>query len=109
MIRTEFASQELDENAVPTLKKLDEILAFLRDKYQKTKKQIEADMTVQDSSVGAVAGKDDDNDEEISSAPRVVMSKPATVVKARDKSPVLKNVTSTYSSKIGHIATTFGA
>ena len=109
MIREEFANKELDDNAVPTLKKVDEILAFLRDKYRKSEKQIQADMTVQDSSVGAVAGKDDDDDEEISSGPRVIMSKPATATRARDKSSILKNVTATYSSKIGHIATTFGA
>jgi len=108
MIREEFASQKLDDNAVPILKKVEEILAFLRDKYRKSEKQIEADMTVQDSSVGAVAGKDDD-DEEVSSGPRVIMSKPATAVRARDKSSILKNVTGTYAGKIGHIATTFGS
>ena len=64
--------------------------------------QIEADMTVQDSAVGAVAGKEGD-DEEVSFGPRVVMSKPATPVRARDKSSVLKHVTGTYSTRIGHI------
>jgi hypothetical protein len=66
-------------------------------------------MTVQDSAASAVAGKDDDDDEEVSSGPRIIMSKPATTVRARDKSSILKNVTGTYSGKIGHIMTTFGA
>ena len=66
-------------------------------------------MTVQDSAVEDVAGKDDDDDEEVSSGPRVIMSKLATLVRTRDKSSVLKNVTGTYSGKIGHITTIFGA
>jgi uncharacterized protein (DUF2344 family) len=94
MIREDVANQNLDDNAVPTLKKLDKILAFLRDKYRKSEKQIEVDMTVQDSSVCVVAGKDDD-DEKVTSGPRVIMSKPDTATLARDKSAILKNVTAT--------------
>ena len=75
---------------------------------RKSEKQIEADIAVQDWSVGAVAGKDDD-DEEVSSGPLVIMSKPATATRARDNSSILKIVSATYSRKIGHIATTFGA
>jgi len=66
-------------------------------------------MTVQDSAVGAVAGKDDDDDKEVSFGPRIIMSKPATTVRARDKSSVLKNVTGSHSRRIGHITTSFGA
>jgi hypothetical protein len=112
-IREEFANQKLDDNAVPTLKKVDEVLAFLRGKHAKSKQQIEANMTVQDSAEGVVAGKDDDNDEEVSSVPRVIpriiMSKLATNVRAREKNSILKNITGNYSGKIGHITTTFGA
>ena len=109
IIRKEFTNQKLDDNAVPMLKKVEEVLAFLRGKHPKSKQQIEADMTVKDSAVGAVAGKDDDDDEEVSSGPGIIMSKPATNVRARDKSSILKNVTDTYSGKIGHITTTFGS
>ena len=109
IIREKFANQKLDDNAVPTQKQVDEVLAFLRGKHKKSKQQIEANMTVQDSAVGAVAVKDDDDDEEFSSGPRIIMSKPAAATRARDKSSILKNVTGTYSGKIGHITTTFGA
>jgi hypothetical protein len=78
IIREEFANQKLDDNAVPILKKGDEVLAFLRGKHQKSKQQIEADMTVQDSAVGVVKGKDDEDDEEVGSGPRIIMLKPAT-------------------------------
>ena len=55
-----------------------------------------------DSAEGAVAGKDDD-EEEISSG---TLSRAATVVRARDKSSALKSVKADYSKRLGQIVST---
>jgi hypothetical protein len=49
--------QKPDDNAIPFLRKIDDIKDFLRETYSKTPAQLQADATVQDSSVGAVAGR----------------------------------------------------
>jgi hypothetical protein len=61
-----------------------------------------------DSAVGAVAGRDDNEDEEVSSG-AVATSIAGARSRARTKSTALKQVTQTYSVKLGHIATNFGA
>jgi hypothetical protein len=115
-IREEFAKAGASDNAVPVLRKASELMAWLRARYRKTAQQVEADATVQDSSVGAVAGRADDDEEVTSGRPAVsgsgeavAVSKPATAVRARTKSSELKQVSQTYSSKLGHVVTTFGA
>jgi hypothetical protein len=89
--------QKPDDNAIPFLRKIDDIKRFLREIHTKTAAQLEADATVQDSSVGAVAGRDDDDDEEVSSGGvQLTKSSSGTKVRARDKSSALKDVTPSY-------------
>ena len=57
----------MDENAIPTLRHADKVMSFFRELEQKTALDIERDRTIQDEAEGAVAGKDDDGEEEISS------------------------------------------
>ena len=49
--------QKPEDNAITYLRKLDDIKDFLRETYPTTGAQLQADATVQDSSVGAVAGR----------------------------------------------------
>jgi hypothetical protein len=79
-------------------------MAFFRLIEQKTPLDIERDRTVQDEAEGAVAGRDDDDDEEINSG---TVSKAANVVRARDKSSELKNVKSSYANRLGSIVATW--
>jgi hypothetical protein len=65
-IRTEFAKAHPDDNAVPVIRDAEGVMAWLRAKITKTIIQVEADATAMDSSVGRVAGHDDDDDEEVS-------------------------------------------
>jgi hypothetical protein len=65
--------------------------------------QIELDRTVMDGPEGAVAGRDADDDDEISSG---TLSQAATVVRARDKSSALKAVKADYSQRLGQIIST---
>ena len=102
--------QKPEDNAIPFLRKLDDIKDFFRKTYPKTAAQLHADTAVQDSNVGAVAGGDDDDDEEVSSGGvQLTKSSSETKVRARDKSSALKEVTSSYSKKLGHIVTTWRA
>ncbi len=99
--------QKPEDNAFPFLRRLDDIKDFLRETYQKTEAHLEADATVQDSSVGAVAGRDDDEEEEVTSGgTQLTKSSSGTKVRARDKSSALKDVTSSYLKKLGHVVTT---
>jgi hypothetical protein len=107
-ICTEFAKADPDDNAVPVLRDAEGVMAWLRAKNTKTIIQVEADATAIDSSVGAVAGQDDDDDEEVSSG-SVATSTAGKRARARTKSTALKQVTQSYSKKLGHITTTFGA
>jgi hypothetical protein len=70
---------------------------------QMTPLDIERDRTIQDEAEGAVAGRGDDDDEEISSGN---VSKAATVVRARDKSSELKNFKLSYASKVESLVAT---
>ena len=106
-IRTEMVKQDLDDNAIPTLRKAKEVMAWFRKRNTKTAVQVEADATQQDSSVGAVAGRDDSDDEEVTSGPATSVAGKRS--RARTKSVALKGVTQSYSKKLGHITTTFEA
>jgi len=99
--------QKPEGNAIPFLRKLDDIKDFLGETYPKTTAQLQADATVQDSSVGAVAWRDDDDDEEVTSggSHQLTKSTSDTKVRARDKNTAIQDVTSTYSKKLGHIVT----
>jgi hypothetical protein len=106
-LMTDFAKQDWDDNAIPILRQADRVMAYFRETERKTSLDIERDRTVQDAAEGAVAGKDDD-DEEISSRGGTV-SRAANVVRARDKSSELKNVKTSYANKLASIvATWFG-
>ena len=63
---------------------------------------IERDRTFQDEVEGAVAGRNDNEGQEISSRGETV-SKAANVVCARDKSLELKNVKTSYANKLAFI------
>ena len=101
LIRKHFGA-EWDDNAVPVLKQASKVMAILFAENQKTELQIERDRAVMDSAEGAVAGKDDD-EEEISSG---TLSRAATVVRARDKSSALKAVKADYSKRLCQIIST---
>ena len=104
---TDCSKQDLYVNAIPILRQSDRVMAYFRETERKTSLDIERDRTVQDAAEGAVAGKDDD-DEEISSRGGTV-SRAANVVRARDKSSELKNVKTSYANKLASIvATWFG-
>ena len=106
-LMTDLAKQDWDDNAIPILRQADRVMAYFRETERKTSLDIERDRTVQDEAEGAVAGRDDD-DEEINSRGGTV-SKAANVVRARDKSSELKNVKSSYVNKLASItATWFG-
>jgi hypothetical protein len=69
---------------------------------------IRADATVTNSSVGAVAYRNDDGGEEaFSGAPRLGVSMAAEVVKARDKSERLKKVARAYVNRLGNVLSLF--
>jgi len=107
-IRTEFAKADPGDNAVPVLRDAEGVMAWLRAKNTKTIIQVEADATAMDSAAGAVAARDDDDEEEVSSG-SVATSVAGKRARARTKSTALKQVTQSYSKKLGHITTTFGA
>ncbi len=56
-----------------------------------------------DGPEGAVAGRDADEDDEISSG---AVSRAANVIRARSKSEALKQVKSSYANKLGDIIST---
>ncbi len=93
LIRKHFGA-EWSDNAVPILKQASKVMAFLRAESQKSEFQIERDRTVMDSADGAVAGRDADDADEISSG---ILSRAATVIRARDKSSALKLVKAVYA------------
>ena len=106
-LMTDLDKQDWDDNSIPILRQADIVMAYFRETERKTSLDIERDRTVQDEAEGAVAGRDDD-DEEINSRGGTV-SKAANVVRARDKSSELKNVKSSYANKISSLtATWFG-
>jgi hypothetical protein len=96
--------QKREDNAVPFLRRVDDVKDFLRKTYSKTAIQIKADATVQDSSAGAVAWRDDDDDEVTSAGAQLTKSSSGTKNRARKKSSALKDVTSSYSKKIGQVS-----
>ena len=105
LLREKYAKAEPKDNAVETLRDVKKWTAWLRDYRRKSVEQVEADAT-RTGSVGAVAGQDDEEGEEISSGP------PLTSIaqrqgRARDKSEALKKVTQTYSKDLGHVASTY--
>jgi len=109
-LRVHFG-QKPEDNAILFLRNLDDIKDFLRETYPKLATQLQADATVQDSSVGAVAGRGDDDDKEVTSggSHQLTNSSSGTKVRARDKSSALKEVTTSYSKKLGQVVTTWRA
>ncbi len=103
-LMTVFAKKDWDDNAIPILRQADRVMAYFRETERKTSLDIERDQTVQDEAEGAVAGREDD-DEEISSSGGTV-SRTANGVRARDKSSELKSVMTLYSNKLASIAAT---
>jgi hypothetical protein len=79
-------------------------MAFFHEMKQKTALEIERDRAIQDEAKGAVAGRNDDGDEEIISGN---VSRAARVVRARDKSSELKNVNTAYANRVGTFASTW--
>ncbi len=65
LVKTRVAKQDLDDNAISTLKQADKVMTFFRKLEQTTLLDIERDQTIQDEAKGAVAGRDDDGDEGI--------------------------------------------
>jgi hypothetical protein len=100
--------QKPDQNAIPTLRDAKEVMRRLAIKNKKTVLAIEADRTVHDESEGAVAGEDDDDDQEISSDP-IAKSAAGAKVQQRDKSTPLKYVKPTYGNRLASIISTFRA
>ena len=102
--------QKPEENAIPFLRKLDDIKDFLRKAYPKTAARIQADSSLEGSSVGAVAGRDDGNEKEVTSgSAQLTKSSSGTKVRVWDKSSALKDIPSSYKRKLGHIVTTWQA
>lgn len=106
-VMNEYAKATPDDDAIPTLKDALGVIAFLKSISQKTQTQQEADKT-EIGSVNAVAGKDDSEDEEVSSG-GPIQSSAGERPRARLAAPELKKLTQTYSKKLGHISTTFSA
>ena len=104
-IRTHYKAS-WDDNAIPVMKQASQIMAWFRKELRKTEVQIERDQTVMDSAEGAVAGRDADDDDEVSSG---AVSRAANVVRARSKSEALKEVKASYSNKLGDIISTMRA
>ena len=104
----ELFDQKPDQNVIPTLRNAQEVMHRLALANQKSDVAIEADRTVQGEAEGAVAGADDDDDEEVSFGP-VAKSKAGAKFRQRDKSSALKNVTPTYGNKLASIVSTFRA
>jgi hypothetical protein len=102
LIRKHFGA-EWDDNAVPVLKQASKVMAILFAENQKTELQIERDRAVMDSAEGAVAARDANDDDEMSSG---TLSRAATVVRGRDKSSALKTVKADYSQRLGHFIST---
>ncbi len=96
LVKTQVAKQSLDNNAIPTLKHASKVMAFFRELEQKTALDMERDRTIQDEAEEAIAGRDNDDDEEINSG---AVSKAAMVVRARDKLSELRNVKTAYICK----------
>jgi hypothetical protein len=63
---------------------------------------------VQDEAEGAVAGANDDDDEDISSGP-VAKSAAGAKVWQRDKSTALKKIKPAYGNRLAYIISTFRA
>ena len=103
-LMTDLAKHDWDDNAIPILRQADRVMAYFRETERKTSLDIERDRTVQDEAEGAVAARDDD-DEEINSRGGTV-SKAANVARARDKSSELKNVKTSYANKLASITAT---
>jgi len=68
--------------------------------------QIERDQTVMDIAEGDVAGRDADDDDEVSSS---AVSRAASVIRPRSKYEALKQVKSSYANKLGDIVSTMRA
>ena len=107
MIRV-YAKAEPRDDAMPVLRRAEDVMAFFRAAYAKSAEKIAADVT-REGSAHAVAGRDD-GEEEVSSggggkAPLV--SRGATNRRARDQAPELKEVTATYANRLGHIISTY--
>jgi hypothetical protein len=103
-----MADAQSADNAVEVLRDVPTVMAWLRQKYSKSVVWLEADATAMDSAVGAVARRDEDEDEDVSSL-AVATYVAGARSRARTKSTALKEVTRMYSTKLGHISTTFGA
>jgi hypothetical protein len=74
-------------------------VAYFRGTEQKTPLDIERDRTVQNEAEGVVAGRDDNDDEEVSSRGGSV-SRAANVARARDKPSELKNVNTAHANRL---------
>jgi hypothetical protein len=83
------------------------VTSWLRARNSKSAVEVEIEATVMDIAAGAVAGRDDDKNEEVSSG-AVATCVASACSRARTKSMELKE-TQTYSVKLGHITSTFNA
>jgi hypothetical protein len=104
----ELFNQKPEQNAVPILRDVKEVMERLAKANPKSAIAIEADRTIMDEAEGAVAGADEDDDEEMSSSP-VAKSKAGAKVRQRDKNSALKNVTPTYGNKLSDMLSTLRA
>ena len=86
-------------NVIPILRDMNKVNAFLRSINKKTPLHVERDRSIHNEADGAVAGRDDDEDEEKTSGARAcTVSRAAIAVRARDKLTKLKNIKSSYSN-----------
>jgi len=106
---------EPGDDAMPLLRRAEDVMAFFMAFYAKTPEKIAADVT-REGSAHAVAGRDDG--EEVSSGGRrqaqagredaAMVSRPAAENRrARHQAPELKGVTGTYANRLGHIISTY--
>jgi len=100
--------QNPDQNAIPTLRNAKGVMNRLALANQKSDVVIETGRIVMDEAEGAVAGVDDDDDEEVTAGP-VTKSKAGAKVRQRDKSSAFKNVIPTFGNKLASVVSTFRA
>lgn len=111
MLRVHYRAEPRD-NAMPVLRRAEDVMAYFKTVYAKSAEKMAADVT-REGSAHAVAGRDDG--EEVSSgggaraSDAPLVSKAAHNRRARHQAPELKEVTSTYANRLGDIISTYEA